>query len=633
MSTFYGLLQRRGQSIDPALLTQLDEGLGYWKPDNQKMWCDRHVALSHAMLWNTPESKFEHLPVVHKNGVITCDIRLDNREELQEELTVHKVDRSTVTDSDLILAAYAHWGQECPQYLLGDFAFVIWDSIKQELFCVRDHLGIKPFYFHVTDDLFFCGNDLKAMAKHPEISTRLDDEAVANYMVNALLLHKTKTLMQGVLKLPAGHCLTVTSSMFDMDCYWHPQDVPKVKLANAKAYADKLRRLLEQSVYARMRSDYPITSHLSGGIDSSTIAILAARKLKEKGETLLAFNWLHEPGEGDDPDHYEFAHSRDIAEVEGIDHSYVYINEDDIYEKMMNHNVVHGDSAGFWYEYFVRSASRKKGSRTILSGWGGDELSTYHGQSYFSDLFISGQWRLLFHEVMQRARKRKQILRAILSILYQGVFLPLVPRRLYRFMPRNRNNPEHSPSFVKQEFTDILQKEKDKESVLGMQPQPRIRTHMEAYLQHGHLQARLESWAASAVVNRLEYMYPLLDKRVVEFILGVPAEYFMHDGVGRYLFRVAAKGLLVEEILWANTKREEQRIERLLQMSHSTFRTVVSELRVKNKKDSRYGNLDVLQNQLARSLKYHEFYDMCLLSEAGTLLTIMLSEKQEDEKF
>jgi asparagine synthase (glutamine-hydrolysing) len=625
MSTFYGLLQRKGLSIDPTLLAELDEGLGYWQPDNQKMWCDKYVALSHAMLWNTPESKFEHLPAVHKNVVITCDVRLDNREELQEELAVHAMGRSPVTDSDLILAAYAHWGQECPQYLLGDFAFVIWDSIKQELFCVRDHLGIKPFYFHVTDDLFFCGNDLKAMTKHPEISTRLDDEAVANYMVNDLLLHKTKTLMQGILKLPAGHRLTVTSSKFDMDCYWHPQDVPKVKLANAEAYADKLRQLLEQSVYARMRSDYPVTSHLSGGIDSSTIAILAARKLKEKGETLLAFNWLHEPGEGDDPDHYEFAHSRDVAKAERIDHSYVYINEDDIYEQMVNHNVAHGDSAGFWYEYFVRSGSQKKGSRTILSGWGGDELSTYHGQSYLSDLFITGEWRLLLREVLQRAKKRKKLLRPILSILYQGVLLPLVPRRLYRFMPRNRNNSDYEPRFVKQEFADVLQKEQDKESVLGMQPQSRIRTHMEAYLEHGHLQARIESWAASAVVNRLEYMYPLLDKRIVEFILGVPAEYFMHNGVGRYLFRVAAKGLLSEEILWANAKREEKRVERLLQMEHEVYRKVSAEL-LAGRKESQYGDIGILKKEVSRSLQYDDFSEICILVEAGSVLSVILAE-------
>ena len=630
MSTFYALLQRDGSSVKQSLLHELSTSMNYWIPDCQNNWRKDHVALAHAMLWNTPESKSEQLPRQSGTFVITCDVRLDNRDELLAELSMHAGNEHPVTDSDLLLTAYSRWGQDCPRYLLGDFAFVIWDGVKQHMFCVRDHLGIRPLYFHLTEKLFFCGNDLKAMASHPSISRDLDDEAVANYLAHSLLLHKTKTLIQGVQKLPAGHTLTVMASTWHKDRYWQPQDAPKVKLANAKAYAERLRELLEQAVYARMRSDYPITSHLSGGIDSSTIAVLAARKLREKGETLLAFNWLHEPGKDDDPSDYEFRHSKEVAEAEGIEHFYMYIHAEWIYEKMLARNVAHGDSAGFWYEDFVRAVSQKRDSRTILSGWGGDELATYHGNSFLSDMFLSGQWQLVLREVLKRSKKRKRSFRSILSVVYQQVLLPLVPRRVYRFMPLNLTGPENIPHFVKPEFASALQKERDQESTLGMQPQPRIRSHMEAYLNHGHHQGRVESWAASAVANRLEYSYPLLDKRIVEFILGVPAKYFVADGVGRYLFRKATSGVLSDDILWANGKSEKQRVERLLQMSHVVYKNIITALLAEGK-ESQYGDVAVMKEHLDRPFQYDDLNTVRLLVEAGSVLSVVLAEQRKSQ--
>jgi asparagine synthase (glutamine-hydrolysing) len=631
MSTFQAVLQRDGSFVKQSLLHELEVSMNYWKPDCHNSWCKDHVALAHAMLWNTPESRFEQLPRQSGTFVIACDVRLDNRDELLDKLSMHAGNDHPVTDGDLLLTAYSRWGQDCPRYLLGDFAFVIWDAVKQHMFCVRDHLGIKPLYFHLTNGLFLCGNDLKAMASHPWISTDLDDEAVANYLVNSLLLHKTKTLIQGVEKLPAGHTLTVRASTWHSDRYWRPEDAPKVELANAKAYADRLRELLEQAVYARIRSDYPIASHLSGGIDSSTIAVLAARKLRQKGETLLAFNWSHEPGEDDDPSDHEFRRSKEVAEAEGMEHVDMYMNAEQIYEKMMTRNVAHGDSAGFWYEDFVRTVSQKRNSRTILSGWGGDELATYHGNSFLSDMFLSGHWQLVLREVLKRNKKRKRRFRSALSVLYQQVLLPLVPRRLYRFMPRNRNKPEHLPRFVKPRFASVLQKEREQESKLGMQPQPRIRSHMEAYLNHGHQQGRVESWAASAVANRLEYSYPLLDKRIVEFILGVPAEYFVAEGVGRYLFRKATSGVLSESMLWANSKSEKQRVERLLQMSHVVYKKIITALLAEGK-ESQYGDVAVMKEHLDRPFQYDDWNTARLLVEAGNVLSVVLAEQKETSR-
>ncbi len=564
MSGIFGVFNRDAKPVDKAIAHTLLDAISYWEPDERGLWHDGPVALGHSMLWNTPESRSEQLPNKQHSLIITLDARLDNRAELAVKLGMNDRSLTQITDSDFILAAYHQWAEQCPKYLLGDFAFAIWDERKQQLFCARDHIGIKPFYYHLTDSLFVFANDLKGLTKYSDISKEINDEAVANFIVNSQLINSTMTFFKEIQKLPPASLLTISATKVHRLCYWRLEDAPKIKLPDAKAYAKKLRELLKQAVYDRMRSAYPVTSHLSGGIDSSTIAVIAARKLREKGEKLLAFNWLHEPKEDDDSNHYEWSNSKTIAEAEGIEHHYVAITAEDIYHNMNNRTIVYGESAIFWYEYPVREASQKRGSRTILSGWGGDELSTYHGQSYYSDLFSQGKIIRVLKELKCIAsQKSKSPMRRMLSHLYHNVILIYVPRNIYCHMPKNRCLQSPSFPFVKKEFLPAIQHEMKKTRVFTMQPPVRIREHMLAFWQNGHIQSRIESWASASIPNRLEYSYPLLDKRIIEFVLGMPPEYFVNNGVGRYIFRSAAEGLLPEKILWSNAKAEHNRVEQL----------------------------------------------------------------------
>lgn len=142
MSGIFGILNRSGKLVDKQIINSMLDAMSYWNPDDSGTWMDGPVAFGHAMLWNTPESKLEHLPNRQNAYVITMDARLDNREELAEKLEMVDRPMYQITDSDFILSAYHKWGEECPKYLLGDFAFAIWDKKKQQMFCTRDHIGI-----------------------------------------------------------------------------------------------------------------------------------------------------------------------------------------------------------------------------------------------------------------------------------------------------------------------------------------------------------------------------------------------------------------------------------------------------------------------------------------------------------
>src|SRR4028118_649697 len=164
MSAIAGIYYLDGRPVDCADLGRMVDTLAHRGPDGADVWCEESVGLGHRMLWTTPESLLEKLPLVDQTGnlVITADARIDNRDELIEVLGLTDHPAEKITDSQLILAAYERWGDRCPEYLLGDFAFAIWDRRQQQLFCARDHMGVKPFYYYHSDRLLVFASEIRS---------------------------------------------------------------------------------------------------------------------------------------------------------------------------------------------------------------------------------------------------------------------------------------------------------------------------------------------------------------------------------------------------------------------------------------------------------------------------------------
>jgi len=613
MSGIAGIFNRYGKSINDDISTSFLNAMSYWHPDDKGTLKQDNMALFHTMLWNTPESMSDHLPKKVKHLAITIDARLDNRDELAKLLKI--ANNQQTPDSDFVLSAYLKWGEACPQHLLGDFAFAIWDTKKQHLFCARDQVGIKQFYFHLTDHLFVFGNDLKGLTQYPEISEEINDQAVANFIVNSQLIHPSLTFFKDIRQLPPAHSITITKNHTQTNCYWKLEDAPKVTLPDAKAYAEELNKLLKQAVHDRMRTAYPVTSHLSGGLDSSSIAVIAAKKLREKGEKLLAYNWVPEPTADEDPEHHEWSNSRIVAETEDIDHHYVALNSEDLKQYMNNRNIAYGESATFWYEYPVREAAHRNGSRTLLSGWGGDELATYHGQSYYCDLFLQGKIKMLLHEIHCKVKKKGiNHFKKTFSILYHSIFMLLVPRRLYCYLPKNRSLAKPLFPFVNKIFKRAIKHELQIPRELSMQPQRTIRKHMLAFWRNGHLQSRIESWSTAAIPKRLEYCYPLLDRRIIEFAIGIPTEFWIKDGVSRYIFRSAVSETLPEKIVWGNSKLELNSVKHLLSLSISACISIAKQIHPENKQ-TKYINFGKLR-KTTQGIELH-----CSEQKASAMIT------------
>jgi asparagine synthase (glutamine-hydrolysing) len=564
MSGLFAIYNRDESAVAPDLAAGMLEAMSDWQPDARNVSVEGPVALGHAMLWNTPESQRERLPAHAGCAAITSDARLDGREELAAALGIPISRLSDFGDSDLILAAYRRWGARCTEHLLGDFVFVIWDSGKRELFCARDHLGIRQLYFCARDGVFLASNDIRSLLSHPATSGRINEDAVADFLVNWGLEDEQSTFFSDINKLPPAHTLTVSAIGIRKACYWCAADSPPVHFSDGRDYPARLRELLELAVRDRLRSAYPVSSHLSGGLDSSAIAVIAARTLREHGQQLLAFNWLHEPSDADEASHHEWSNSRLIAARDGMRHRYVTLDESDMLDVLRKRNIAYGDSTLFWYEYPVREAASQGNSRTLLSGWGGDQFVSNHGQSYYADLLVHCRLYPLLQALWAAsARHPGRRARHLFSTLYRRLLLVMAPSSLHRHLPGSGVERRSFP-LVAASFMPKVQRALDRSMALATQPRRTVRSHMLASLETGHIQSRIESWATGARPYRLEYVYPLLDRRLVEFALGVPGDCFVKQGRTRYLFRSAVENLLPEDLLWANTKQEIHRVKRLV---------------------------------------------------------------------
>ena len=487
---------------------------------------------------------------------------LDNREELAEKLNMIDCPLEQITDSDLILAAYRKWGEECPKYLLGDFAFVIWDEKQQQMFCARDHIGIKAIYYYVCDELFVFTNLLNPITSHPHVSNKLDDTSLAKFLTPKGFVDNKATFFQEVKKIPAASTMVITSEAILESTYWDVDDVQPLHYDSLEQYTEHFRILFEKAVKSRLRTLYPVASHLSGGLDSSSIAVLASRKLKENSLLLHTFNWAQKPDENVDPKHPEWNFSERIAKVEGIKYHRVDLSPSYLSEMYNNVNIFNNDMGFFWEEYLIRDMANSCNIRTILSGWGGDQFISYDGYAYYSGLFGSGHFLSAIHKIYKEYHdKNYRILRTIRRSIKEWIY-PI----FYKYMSGyyKKRSIDYDPYlYCKDHFKKYAKTIVDEEPkfIKGVHGEQKY------LLSEGAIQQRIESWTAVGHDKKIEYTYPLLDKRIVEFSLAIPEElYNKKNGYNRYFFREAINHLIEHDIVWAPKSSDSQASSKRLEL-------------------------------------------------------------------
>jgi len=287
MSGIVGIVQFDRKAVEPRLLRDLTDFLSFRGPDAQRTWIKGGVGFGHALFKTTEESERDCQPfTLDDNSWIVADARIDARAELISDLKAAgecDLERSSGTDAELILRAYRCWDSACVEHLRGDFAFGIWNDGRQQLFCARDHLGVKPFYYVQIGSRLIFSNTLDCVRHHPLVSSRLNDLAIADFLLFGVNQDPATTSYAEIQRLPPAHRANWSSNGMQLSRYWSlPIDEP-VFCKHADDYLDQFRHLLRKAVADRLRTSQ-VWIFMSGGLDSPTLAA-TARDLMHKRRT------------------------------------------------------------------------------------------------------------------------------------------------------------------------------------------------------------------------------------------------------------------------------------------------------------------------------------------------------------
>jgi asparagine synthase (glutamine-hydrolysing) len=281
MSGFVGILNLDGAPVDRALLERMTRFLAFRGPDAQEVLCHGTLGLGHAMLRVTREAAAEKQPGSLEDRLyIAGDARIDARAELITKLKSKSGAAGSLSlatpDSELILHAYDCWGEACVEHLLGDFSFAIWDARKRNLFCARDPFGVKPFFYAQVGSLLICSNTLNCIRMHPAVSNRLNDLAIADFLLVDMNHEPATTSFADIQRLPPAHTLVCGDGKVSIRRYWELRVSTPVYFRREEEYVELFRELLDTAVADRIRGDSAGVL-MSGGLDSTTVAASARR--------------------------------------------------------------------------------------------------------------------------------------------------------------------------------------------------------------------------------------------------------------------------------------------------------------------------------------------------------------------
>ncbi len=519
-------------------------------PDKSGFFRNDALLLVQCVNWNTAPSTLEPAPLYDPQAGIAMAswARIDNRDVLATKLDISRSEADQICDSELILKTYLKWQEDCVDHLIGDFVFVIYDEKKQKIFCGRDHMGVRPFYYYLSDERFFCATSLKALIHLHDLPIQVSKQWIVEYLTH-LSMSFDGTPYIGIRKLPPANTLTVTPGKHHLRQYFELSTEPQLKLKDSREYVDAYREQLETAIKCRLKTNYPLGSELSGGLDSSTITAYAAKFLDQPLARFHTFAFANSE--------LEPQHILAVSQAYGLPYNHVFTGRHQDQDKIMDRALtvlgypVEHDSATH-HEPFYQMAE-KFNIRTLLSGFGGDEFgSTIHGYLVPLELLMAPRYKELYNMLAGNPLFR---------------FLRLVKLGLRRIKTHNFATPEYNPRFYEaysQRWPNqIVRKDLVEEFNLKRRYFDQARfdagyTDLKRFTLENRwapfVPTRMENCTLMAAARKIEYLWPMLDVRLVKVFLSIPSEENYFRGMGRYLHRRAIDGVVPDLVTWKKGK-------------------------------------------------------------------------------
>jgi asparagine synthase (glutamine-hydrolysing) len=480
-----------------------------------------------------------HQPMCNERGNIWViyNGEIYNYKELTEELCKKGHIFKSRTDTEVILHAYEEWGIKCLNHFNGMWAIALWDRDRKRLFCARDRFGIKPFYYFFNDRKFVLASEIKAILQDPKIKRSPNHDRIYDYLAYGYLDHTEETFFQNIYQLRGGHYLILeilgaNNFQFYIRPYW---DLRPKEFKLKDDFKERFYELLEDSIRLHMRSDVPVGTCLSGGIDSSSIVCLAKYFLGSNVHKTFSSCF-------DDKKYDEREYINKVVEITDSDPHYIFPKPEDLFQEIEDLIWYQDEpfgSTSIYAQWSVFKLAKLNKIKVILDGQGADELlAGYH--PYFG-FYLSELVRTFrFQEFIEEYRKIQSLYHYSHSWILGHLMFCLSPMpwsRIIRnqvLLHKNKwlNVNDHS-------MREIEFQQKFKNIFFDRLYQSLMNLTLPGLL---HYEDR------NSMAHSIEARVPFLDYRLVEFIFSLPMNQIIRNGTTKVILRETMQGIIPEAV-------------------------------------------------------------------------------------
>ncbi|OFX88396.1 MAG: hypothetical protein A2W99_07955 [Bacteroidetes bacterium GWF2_33_16] len=560
---------------------------------------DNLVGFGQVLFSPSPETGFFST----SDYIVIADCRIDNKQQLAENLQLNELNPP---DDYLILKAYEKWGVQCAEHIVGDFAFAIWNKQKEEIFCARDHFGIKPFYYCFDEKGFIFSSEIKAILTQTDLDFTPNEQYIADTL-SIVKSEKDSTFYSEIKKLPPAHYFVLKNDQLEVKEYWKllPQETLGL---NHDEIINQFKELLVEAVKCRASENLIIGSELSGGIDSSSITAIAAQFCRVKTFShVMPDNLLGKIHPFKDEREYITL----LDDYCDIQERFFITSESTGVLNAINQNledlefITQQNFSVFSDCLYIKA--QEEGVSILFSGFGGDEVVSSKSGSYMDELASQGLWNELKQDLKNQNLTKKNYYKRLYKYYLKNK-LPVFFRLISKLKEKS---PWYEGKFenlaINKLFSDKM---KIRERYYFQFEKNEKITSQEKNIEricHPHVSQRLEYCSTAARKFGIEYSYPLFDKRLIEYYLSMPVLLKARNGVQRYTIRKAIEKFVPEKIYQRNDKSGTTIPTTFMRMLSDKDKISEIILRAKaNPKITQYINLDAYEKWFSKLCKRSE---------------------------
>ncbi len=553
MSLIFGMFGLKGTEVDADNSKKMVDACTMWPHDRVEIVSGTSYFLGCKQQYNTPQSPLAQQPIVSGDDRyrLVFDGRIDNREQIAGAVGINLSEKTT--DEELILLAYSQFGKQLGKQLIGDFVIAIVDTITSSLYLIRDHMGVRPLFIAQGKQVIAFASTKAALLTLPWVDRTPNDYWVADLLASCKVDVET-TIYQGIQTLPAANWMHCSAQAITQNQYWQLEIRSENGNSPTSEYVESFKALLNEAVRCRLRAFSPVGCEMSGGLDSTTVTATASKILLTRNEKIQAFSHTMPKSNIGKvfPFKDESSQMEDICQKHSnIVHHPIYGEDRGILSLLERNIQVHSGPSRSDLTLVgeeLLSTLREKGIRTLLSGFGGDQMVTSHGHGWENEYVQRRDWAGLWREIQYLDLG---ILRKLFRFL--SCRFPIIATIRGR-LRKKKWNLDSTLKIMSAKLADVTNYPARAIANPTRRRVGSVREQEHDVIHSPHVVYRLEDSAVGASTYGVDYRYPLLDIRLMQFYLDLPTDQKTGGGIQRRMIREATIGLLPEKIRMRHDK-------------------------------------------------------------------------------